>query len=142
MTTAPFTGVGVALVTLFDDDGGIDAEATGDLAAQLVDLGVQAVVVAGSTGEASALDAAERRALVAAVRSAVPSGTPVVAGVGAATGRQAVVFTRDAIDAGADAVLALSSLCVDVCRWFPSRTHRDPVALGRAYGDLAVRMVR
>ncbi len=41
-----------------------------------------------------------------------------------------------------DAVLALSSLCVDVCRWFPSRTHRDPVALGRAYGDLAVRMVR
>ncbi|MFW0784141.1 TetR/AcrR family transcriptional regulator [Gordonia sp. CPCC 206044] len=41
-----------------------------------------------------------------------------------------------------DAVLALSSLCVDVCRWFPSRTHRDPVALGRAYADLAVRMVR
>jgi AcrR family transcriptional regulator len=41
-----------------------------------------------------------------------------------------------------DAVLALSSLCVDVCRWFPSRTHQDPVALGRAYGDLAVRMVR
>ncbi|MXP20639.1 TetR family transcriptional regulator [Gordonia sp. HNM0687] len=41
-----------------------------------------------------------------------------------------------------DAVLALSSLCVDVCRWFPSRTHRDPVALGRAYGELAVRMVR
>lgn len=103
-----FTGVGVALVTLFDDRGEIDAKATGGLAAQLVELGVRAVVVAGSTGEASALDAAERRALVAAVWTAVPSGTPVVAGVGAATGRQAAVFTKDAIDAGADAVLALS----------------------------------
>ncbi|NED68162.1 TetR family transcriptional regulator, partial [Streptomyces sp. SID10244] len=48
-------------------------------------------------------------------------------------------FTVAAAD---DAVLALSSLCVDVCRWFPSRTHRDPEALGHAYGDLAVRMVR
>lgn len=113
MTTAPFSGVGVALVTLFDDDGELDAAATGDLAAQLVGLGVRAVVVGGSTGEASALDAAERRALVAAVRAAVGSGTPVVAGVGAATGRQAVVYTRDAIDAGADAVLALSPPRVD-----------------------------
>lgn len=48
-------------------------------------------------------------------------------------------FTVAAAD---DAVLALSSLCVDVCRWFPSRTHDDPAALGRAYGELAVRMVR
>ncbi|AZG48504.1 TetR/AcrR family transcriptional regulator [Gordonia insulae] len=54
-------------------------------------------------------------------------------------GVEAGEFTVAAPD---DAVLALSSLCVDVCRWFPSRTHRDPVALGRAYGDLAVRMVR
>ena len=48
-------------------------------------------------------------------------------------------FTVTAAD---DVVLALSSLCVDVCRWFPSRTHQDPVELGAAYGELAVRMVR
>jgi dihydrodipicolinate synthase/N-acetylneuraminate lyase len=33
-----FTGVGVALVTLFDDDGALDAKATAGLAAQLVEL--------------------------------------------------------------------------------------------------------
>jgi AcrR family transcriptional regulator len=46
------------------------------------------------------------------------------------------------VAAADDVVLALSSLCVDVCRWFPTRTHRDPVALGETYGELAVRMVR
>jgi 4-hydroxy-tetrahydrodipicolinate synthase len=105
---APFTGVGVALVTLFDDGGAVDGGATGDLAAQLVGLGVRAVVVAGSTGEAAALDTAERRTLLTAVRSSVPADVPVLAGVGAATGRQAAVFTADAAAAGADGVLALS----------------------------------
>src|SRR5690606_634773 len=54
--SAPFRGVGVALVTLFDDEGEIDAPATADHAARLVDAGVGAVLVAGSTGEAAALD--------------------------------------------------------------------------------------
>ncbi|MGH2704719.1 MAG: dihydrodipicolinate synthase family protein [Actinomycetota bacterium] len=45
-----FNGVGVALVTLFRDDGTLDAAATAAHAACLVDLGVSAVVVAGTTG--------------------------------------------------------------------------------------------
>ncbi|MYR08888.1 TetR family transcriptional regulator [Gordonia sp. SID5947] len=56
--------------------------------------------------------------------------------------RRGVASGKFTVDAPDDAVLALSSLCVDVCRWFPSRTHRDPETLGRTYGDLAVRMVR
>jgi 4-hydroxy-tetrahydrodipicolinate synthase len=44
-----FTGVGVALVTLFDDDGEVDAKATADLAATLVDLGIRGGG-GGSTG--------------------------------------------------------------------------------------------
>ncbi|MGC4933672.1 TetR/AcrR family transcriptional regulator [Gordonia sp. DT30] len=47
-----------------------------------------------------------------------------------------------AIDDADDVVLAISSLCVDVCRWFPSRTHRDPDELGAAYARMALRMVR
>jgi 4-hydroxy-tetrahydrodipicolinate synthase len=105
---ALFTGIGVALVTLFDDDGALQATATADLAAQLVDLGVRAVLVAGTTGEASALTPAERGDLVAAVRAGVPAGVPVIAGTGAPTGRQAAELTDRAFGAGADAVLALS----------------------------------
>jgi 4-hydroxy-tetrahydrodipicolinate synthase len=90
-----FTRVGVALVTLFDDDGALDAPATARLASVLVDAGVQAVVVAGTTGEAAALDREERVELLRAVRAGLPA-TPVIAGTGAPSARQAVRLTRDA----------------------------------------------
>ncbi|HZR11821.1 MAG TPA: dihydrodipicolinate synthase family protein [Acidimicrobiia bacterium] len=107
MAAPPFTGVGVALVTLFDDTGALDTPATAELAARLVDLGVRAVVVAGSTGEAATLDRTERIELLDAVRAAV-TGVPVIAGTGAPSAHQAARFTRDACDHGADAVLVLS----------------------------------
>jgi 4-hydroxy-tetrahydrodipicolinate synthase len=107
MTEPLFTGVGVALATQFDEAGELDAKATAAHAATLVDLGIRAVVVAGSTGEAAALTAAERVALLTEVRRAVPAGTPVIAGTGGPSARQAAALTRDARDAGADAVLAL-----------------------------------
>jgi 4-hydroxy-tetrahydrodipicolinate synthase len=108
MTRPLFAGVGVALVTLFDDDGEVDAKATADHAARLVDLGMRAVVVAGSTGEAVSLTGDERITLLTEVRQAVPPGTPVLAGTGAPSRRQAVALTRAATDQGADGVLALS----------------------------------
>lgn len=108
MTQPLFTGVAVALVTLFDDDGELDAKATADHAAALVELGVRAVVVAGSTGEAATLADAERTALLTEVRQAVPSGTPVLAGTGAPSRRQAAALTRSAVDHGADGMLVLS----------------------------------
>jgi 4-hydroxy-tetrahydrodipicolinate synthase len=103
-----FTGVGVALLTLFAPDGELDASATGAHAGRLAELGVRAVVVAGSTGEAAALSPDERRLLLAAVRAAVPAGTPVLAGTGAPSARQAAALTSAAIDGGADAVVVLS----------------------------------
>jgi 4-hydroxy-tetrahydrodipicolinate synthase len=102
-----FRGVGVALATLFEDDGEVDVKATADLAANLADVGIRAVVVAGSTGEAAALTAEERVALLTETRRAVPAGVPVIAGTGGPSARQAAALTRDAREAGADAVLAL-----------------------------------
>lgn len=55
---------------------------------------------------------------------------------------------NDGVDAGAFTVpdaegvtLALTSLCVDVCRWFPAGAYTDPQAVGDLYADLAARMV-
>jgi 4-hydroxy-tetrahydrodipicolinate synthase len=110
MTAPPslFSGVGVALVTLFDDEGEIDAPATADHAARLVEAGVAAVLVAGTTGEAAALDPEERSDLLLAVRNAVDGRVPVIAGTGAPSTRQAVVLSRRAADDGADALLVLA----------------------------------
>jgi len=103
-----FRDIGVALVTLFDDDGAVLADATAQHAARLVERGVTAIVVAGTTGEAATLTPDERVALHAAVRDAVPVGVPVIAGTGAAKAGEAIELTRAAADAGADAALALS----------------------------------
>jgi 4-hydroxy-tetrahydrodipicolinate synthase len=110
---APFEGVGVALVTLFGRDGGVDAPATAAHAAGLVDAGVRGVVVAGSTGEAATLEPDERTALLAAVRDAVDGRVPVLAGTGAPSTRQAVALSQRAEDDGADALLVLSPPGVD-----------------------------
>jgi dihydrodipicolinate synthase/N-acetylneuraminate lyase len=104
-----FTGVGVALVTLFDAHQQLDADATADLAARLVELGADAIVVAGTTGEADALDDDERLQLFAAVRAAVgPSvdGAVVIGGTGAASTHQAARVTARAVETGVDAVIA------------------------------------
>ena len=104
MTTL-FSGVGVALVTVFDEAGEVDAGSTGKLAADLAGRGIRAVLVCGSTGEAATLSDPERTAIVAAVRTAVPADIPVIAGSGAPSARQAAALTRAAVAAGADALL-------------------------------------
>jgi 4-hydroxy-tetrahydrodipicolinate synthase len=131
MTEPLFTGVGVALATLFDEAGEVDAKATAAHAAALVELGVRAVVVAGSTGEASALTSEERLALLTETRRAVPEGVPVLAGTGAPSARQAAALTRDAAETGADAVLAL-------CPPGSNDPRRYYQAVADAAGDLPV----
>ena len=103
-----FSGVGVALVTLFDESGRLAAEATAAHAARLVELGIQWIVLAGSTGEAAALEPEERLDLLDAVRRTVPASIPVVSGTGQPSGKQAARLTEMAREHGASAVLALS----------------------------------
>lgn len=103
-----FSGIGAALLTFFDDDGRLLVEACAEHAVRMVEAGCAAIVVAGTTGEASSLEAGERIALVSGVRAALPTAIPLLAGTGAPSAREAVTHTRAACDAGADAVLVLS----------------------------------
>lgn len=107
-TSSLFRGIGVALATLFDDDGNLLADATAEHAARLVNLGVDGVLVAGSTGEASALSDEERIELVLKVRAAIPAQIPVFAGTGQPSARAALHTSKQAVDNGADAILVLS----------------------------------
>ena len=103
-----FTGVGVALVTFFDDDGRVDPHATAEHAARLVERGVRGVVLAGTTGEADRLSSDDRVALLRAAREAVGETAALVVGTGRPDVGEAVAMSRAAVDAGADAVLVLS----------------------------------
>lgn len=103
--TAPlWSGTAVALVTLFDRDGEVAVRQTAEHAARVVSLGVRAVLVNGTTAEASTLSDAERTALIEAVRAACPD-VPVLAGASGEWWRPTVERVAAAVAAGADAVL-------------------------------------
>jgi 4-hydroxy-tetrahydrodipicolinate synthase len=126
-----FSGVGVALVTLFGADGEIDPASTGKLAASLAGRGIGAILVNGTTGEAGTLTGAERTVLIEAVRAVLPAAVPVIAGTGAPSLRQASALTRAAVSAGADAVLAwCPPRCADLDGYF--------AAVGEAAGGRPV----
>jgi 4-hydroxy-tetrahydrodipicolinate synthase len=101
-----FSGVGVALLTLLTDDGAVDAAATGAHAADLAGRGMQAVLACGTTGEPATLTDAERRQVITAVRDALPAGLPVLGGTGAVTADRAAELTTQAVESGADVILA------------------------------------
>jgi dihydrodipicolinate synthase/N-acetylneuraminate lyase len=102
-----FRGVGVALVTLFDESGAADIAATVDHAAAVVDRGVRAVLLAGTTSEFWALTESDRTDLIRGARAALPPDVPVLAGTGADHLAAAARMTAAAVAAGAHAVLAL-----------------------------------
>ena len=53
---AIFTGCGVAIITPFLEDGSVDFEGFRDMIEWQIQEGMDAIVVAGTTGEASTLD--------------------------------------------------------------------------------------
>lgn len=99
------SGVGVALVTFFAEDGTVDLKATAARARRCVELGVSSVLVAGTTGEAARLWVQDRVALAAAVKGAAP-GVPVIVGTGRPDADEAVEATaRLAVEGDADGLL-------------------------------------
>jgi 4-hydroxy-tetrahydrodipicolinate synthase len=103
-----FSGVITAMVTPFDESGGVDEGAARSLAAHLVGNGSHGVVVAGSTGEASTLTDGEQISLLRAVVDEVGGSATVVCGTGTNDTRHSVELTKEAVEAGADAVLVVT----------------------------------
>jgi AcrR family transcriptional regulator len=46
-----------------------------------------------------------------------------------------------AVPDGEGVTLAIVSLCVDVCRWFPAGRYADPETVAKLYSELALRLV-
>ena len=101
-----FGSVLTAMVTPFDDDGGLDLDAAAAVARHLADTGTEGLVVAGTTGEGPVLTDAERIDLFRAVLEAVD--VPVIASTGTNDTAHSVMLTGQAEAAGADAVLAVT----------------------------------
>lgn len=101
-----FGPVITAMITPFDRDGKVDLEGAGSLARWLVEQGSDALVVTGTTGEASTLTDEEQIEVWHAVRAAVD--VPLIAGSGTNDTRHAAHLTGHADEAGMDAVLLVT----------------------------------
>ena len=97
-----------ALATPFTVAGEIDLDAWRRLLQQQLEAGTGALVVAGSTGEASALFASEYDLLLRTAVEVVAGRVPVVAGTGQPSTARTIEQTRRAGDLGADAALVVT----------------------------------
>lgn len=103
-----FHGSMVALVTPMREDGAIDEKCLAQLVEFHVENGTDALVVVGTTGEASTLDEEEHCKVIRQVVEMVKGRLPVIAGTGANSTREAIDLTRCAMQAGADACLLVT----------------------------------
>jgi dihydrodipicolinate synthase/N-acetylneuraminate lyase len=120
------TGVLCATVTPFEGpDQAVDYRGIASNADWLRQRNVQVLVVNGSIGEASSMSDDERWRAIEATASAAPKGGVLVAGCSAADSAQILRLSRQAVEAGADAVLIQPPYhfqlqqdeCVDFFTW-------------------------
>ncbi len=97
-----------ALATPFTVTGELDLDAWRRLLRQQLDGGTQGIVVAGSTGEAAALDDTEYDTLLAIAVETVAGKIPILAGTGQMNTAKTIAQTRRAAAAGAGFALVVT----------------------------------
>ena len=102
-----FKGIATALITPFCEDG-INYDQFGKIIDWQIDSGINALVVAGTTGEASTLTDDEHREAIAYAVKRAQGRVPIIAGTGSNDTGYALDLTRCACEAGADAVLVVT----------------------------------
>ena len=107
MTEPIFRGVCTALATPFSG-GKVDYKAFQALIERQLSAGIDALCVAGTTGEAATLTDGEWEGLLAVAVEGVGGKIPVIVGVGSNSTVRALHLCRRAKAGGADAVLAVT----------------------------------
>ena len=108
MTCNPiFRGAGTALVTPLNASG-VDYENFGRLIDWQIGCGIDALVIAGTTGEGSTLSDEEHRKVLSFAAERIAGRVPMVAGTGSNDTAYAVSLTKFACEIGADAVLVVT----------------------------------
>ena len=103
-----FTGSGTALVTPMHADGRVNFEMLRMLIERQIESGTDAIIVCGTTGEASTLDDKEHLLVLARAAQAIRGRVPLVAGTGSNDTRHAVAMSLEARQCGADALLLVT----------------------------------
>jgi len=103
-----FTGSAVAIITPMNPDGSINYERFGELIDEQIANRTDAIVVAGTTGEASTMTDDEHIEVIRFTVERVNKRVPVIAGTGSNDTGYAIELSKAAEKAGADALLQVT----------------------------------
>ena len=105
---AVFTGAGVAIATPFDENYNIDYESFGKFIDFQVENKTDAIIVCGTSGEASTLSHEEHIAAIRYCVNRVNKRIPVIAGTGSNCTESAVFLSQEAQSVGVDGLLVVT----------------------------------
>ena len=105
---AIFEGAGVALVTPFKANGDVNYDKLEEILEEQITGGTDAIVICGTTGEASTMSPEEHLSVIKYGCEVVNGRIPVVAGTGSNCTREAVYMSQKAEEVGADGVLLVT----------------------------------
>ncbi len=105
---AIFKGAGVAITTPFKKDGSVDYDRFAEQIEYQIQGGTDAIIVCGTTGEASCLSHEEHLAVVKYCVDVVNHRIPVIAGTGSNCTETAIYLSKEAEKYGVDGLLLVT----------------------------------
>ena len=108
MKNTIFTGCGVATVTPFRPDGSVNLKKYADHVDELIQRGIDAIIVNGTTGESATLSDEEQYNIICCTKDVINHRVPLIAGAGSNNTHHAAKLALNARNAGADAILSVT----------------------------------
>ncbi len=133
MKKTVFKGAATAIITPLTENG-IDYELFGALIEWQISEGIDAIVVCGTTGEASTLTDEEHRDAIEFAVKKVNGRIPVIAGTGSNDTAYAIDLTKFACEVGADAMLVVTP-------YYNKATQKGLIASFTAIADASTKPV-
>ena len=103
-----FKGVGTAIITPFTEDDKVNFEEFGKIIEDQIKNKVDAIIVCGTTGEASTMTLEERKETIKFVVEKANKRVPIIAGTGGNCTKSAIEMTKYAEEIGVDGVLIVT----------------------------------
>jgi len=128
-----FRGAATALITPLTPKG-VDYEALGRLIDWQIEQGIDALVIAGTTGEGATLTYDEHQETIRFSVERAAGRVPIIAGSGSNDTNRAITLSRFSCEAGADALLVVTP-------YYNKATQKGLVAMYNAIADAVDRPI-
>ncbi|MBO5265127.1 MAG: 4-hydroxy-tetrahydrodipicolinate synthase [Ruminococcus sp.] len=128
MKNTLFTGAGIAIITPFNEDGSINYERLGEMIDYQIENGTDAIIICGTTGEASTMSDEEHLECIRFAVKKAAKRVPVIAGTGSNDTAYAIKLSKEAEEIGADGLLLVTP-------YYNKTTQRGLIAHFTAIAD-------